>query len=124
MADRTNPSDPNAARGGASGDWNSERDYWRETYRTRPYAEGGREFSEYEPGYRYGYESARRHQGRQWNDVEPELRGGWEGYEHRGDSRSTWDQIKDSVRDAWDRVTGSDDDDSRHHRGDDRVRMR
>jgi hypothetical protein len=90
-------------------DWNRERDYWRSNYASRPYASGGRDFSEYEPGYRYGFESAQQHRGRDWNDVEPELRQGWDRYEGRGENRSTWDQIKDSVRDAWDRVTGDDD---------------
>jgi hypothetical protein len=117
MADRLNPNDPHASHGdrGTHG-WSSERDYWRETYRTRPYAERGGEFSEYEPGYRYGFESGQRHRGRDWQEVEPELRSGWDRYEHRGDNRSTWDQVKDSVRDAWHRVTGSGDSES--HRND------
>jgi hypothetical protein len=103
MADRS---------GGA--DWNQERDYWRETYSSRPYADQNRDFSEYEPGYRYGYESAHRHGQRDWTSAERDLEQGWDSYEHRGGNRSTWEQIKGSVRDAWDRVTGSGSD--THHR--------
>jgi hypothetical protein len=99
----------NTDRGTAAQDWSNEERFWRDNYSSRPYAGQNRDFDEFRPGYRYGYEAAGRHRGRQWNDVEPELRAGWDRYEHRGENRSTWDQIKDSVRDAWDRVTGDDD---------------
>ena len=61
MADRTN-----------STDWDTEDAYWRTSYKTRPYA-GSNDYSYYQPGYRYGYESANRYQGREWSDVEPDL---------------------------------------------------
>jgi hypothetical protein len=99
-------------------DWNTEEHWWRENYSTRPYARDNRSFDELQPGYRYGFDSAQRYRGRDWNEVEPELRAGWDRYEHRGENRSTWDQIKDSVRDAWQRVTGDDDRD-REYRADD-----
>lgn len=89
------------------GDWSTEESYWRQNYRNRPYTDENREFDEYRPGYKYGYESADRMGGRPWHEAEPELRSGWDEYEDRNDS--TWDQIKDSVKDAWDRATGSDD---------------
>ena len=86
--------------------WNDEDTYWRENYGTRPYASsGGRDYSYYQPGYRYGYESASRYQGRNWDDVESDLERDWDRYEYRGNS--TWQSIKDAVRDAWDRVTGN-----------------
>jgi hypothetical protein len=66
--------------GSSAGDWNSERDWWRDNYSSRPYARADRGFDQYEPGYRYGYESANRYRGRNWNDVEPDLRNGWNNY--------------------------------------------
>ena len=33
----------------------------------------------------------------------------WNSYEHRGENNSTWQDIKDAVRDAWDGITGDDD---------------
>ena len=86
-----------------STDWNTEDAYWRNAYRTRPYA-GSNAYSYYQPGYRYGYEAASRYEGRYWSDVEPELRRNWDTYEHRG--QSTWENMKMAIRDAWDRVTG------------------
>jgi len=86
-------------------EWNDEDEYWRGSFRSRPYASGGSpDYEAFRPGYRYGFESARRYQDRNWNDVESDLSRGWSTYEHRGNS--TWEQVKGAVRDAWDRVTG------------------
>lgn len=93
------------SRTGSMLDWKTEEDYWRTNYGNRPYATTNRDFNYWRPGYQYGYESATRYQGRKWNDVEPDLRTGWDKYENRG--QTTWEQIKDAVRDAWDRVTGN-----------------
>src|SRR5262245_32154535 len=86
-------------------EWNDEDTYWRSNFKGRPYASSGnRDYTFYQPGYRYGFDSARRFRDRDWNDVEPELSRNWNSYEHRG--QSTWEQMKEAVRDAWDRVTG------------------
>jgi hypothetical protein len=86
--------------------WDDEDTYWRSNYRNRPYASSAdREYDYYQPGYRYGYESAGRYQNRSWDEVESDLSGNWNTYEHRGNS--TWEQMKDAVRDAWDRMTGN-----------------
>lgn len=103
MADRTNRS------------WRDEDNFWRENYKSRPYTSEERGYDFYAPAYRYGTESATRHQGRDWNEVEPELRTGWDRYEHRGSNKSTWEEIKSAAKDAWDRMTG--DDDSEHRTG-------
>lgn len=101
------------ARTGGRTDWTDERSYWEQNYRSRPYVRSDTEFGAYEPGYRYGFESAQRHRGRDWHEVEPELERDWERYEHGGETRSKWQDIKASVRDAWDRVTGSGEEDRR-----------
>lgn len=84
--------------------WETEDNYWHENFTSRPYALGPDYYDRYRPGYRYGFESARHHLGRPWEEAEPDLQRGWETYEHRGESPSTWDEIKAAVRDAWDRV--------------------
>ena len=84
--------------------WQDEELYWRDNYRTRPYAAITPDYNIWRGAYRYGFEAARQYEGRPWEDIEPELAHGWSAYEHRG--TSTWDQIKAAVRDAWDRVTG------------------
>jgi hypothetical protein len=93
--------------GGTHGDWSTEERYWKDNYQSRPYAASDRGFEHYQPGYRYGFESAHRAGGGSFEESGNDLRSGWDRYEHRGSSRSTWDEIKHSVKDAWDRVTGS-----------------
>ena len=85
--------------------WDAEDLYWRDNFRSRPYVLGD-DYDRYRPAYRYGFESARHHMGREWDDAETDLKSGWDRYEHRGGLQSTWEDIKDAVRDAWDRVTG------------------
>ena len=55
---------------------------------------------EYEPAYHYGEAARARHQGRQWDEMEPQLRGDWESSEP-----GTWDRFKGAIRHAWDRAT-------------------
>ena len=85
--------------------WNDEDNFWRESFSSRPYAVADRGYDFYQPAYRYGFESATKHRGRQWSDVESDLSSGWQTA--RGGSNSTWEDVKDAVRDAWDRVTGA-----------------
>jgi hypothetical protein len=83
-------------------DWTTESGYWRESYKTRPYA-AGHDYAFFEPAYRYGYEAADQYRGRSWNDVQADLERGWENYKLRG--KLAWNEIKDAVRDSWDRAT-------------------
>lgn len=70
-------------------------------------------WNDYESWYRYGYEMAYdpRFEGRQWADVEGDLRTQYpewldrQGYTYDRDE-SAWDRFKNSVKDAWDWVTG------------------
>ena len=87
--------------------WADEDRFWRESFSSRPYVTADLGYDFYEPAYRYGFESATTHRGRDWADVEPDLSRGWETA--RGQSPSTWEQVKDAVRDAWNRVAGGSD---------------
>ena len=79
--------------------------YWRENYQGRAYVEKGRPYEEYQPAYRYGWESRGKYAGRDWDDkLESDLERGWEKAKDK--SRLTWHQAKHATRDAWDRVSG------------------
>jgi len=78
-------------------------DYWRENFKTRPYAQHGRDYAEFEPAYRHGREARGRYAGRRFDEVEPDLRRDWESSNAAG-SGLTWDQARDASRDAWDRA--------------------
>ena len=104
MADLVDPSNP--LRDDWAAAWETEDNFWHENFSSRPYAIGPDYYERFRPAYRYGFESARHHSGRTFDDAESDLKTGWDRYEHRGDNRSAWEEIKDAVRDAWDRVTG------------------
>jgi hypothetical protein len=84
--------------------WETEDNYWFENFTSRPYALGPDYYDRFRPAYRYGFEAAQHHMGRGWEEAEPDLRQGWTSYEHQGQSPTAWEEIKDAVRDAWDRV--------------------
>jgi hypothetical protein len=77
-----------------------EDNYWRGNYQARPYVKKGAAYEDYQPAYRYGWESRVQHDGRNFDDVEPQLRTGW------GDTKSQleWDHARHAVRDAWERI--------------------
>jgi hypothetical protein len=80
-----------------------EREYWSKTFKDRPYYKPGNEYSHYEAAYRLGWESAARqeYEGREFDDVEPELQRNWKGDQGAGDP---WTDARDATRDAWLRV--------------------
>jgi phage tail tape-measure protein len=61
-------------------------------------------YEEYEPAYRYGWESASRpeYRGRKFNEVENDLEKGWD--RAKGATGRAWYDVKDATRDAYDRV--------------------
>lgn len=73
------------------------------TYYQSNLASSGRDYSYYEPSFRYAYDlgTNERYRDMDWNTLEPEARRRWEET-----NPNTWEQIKDSVRHGWERVTG------------------
>ena len=75
--------------------------YWRENYKTRPYAADAT-YDEFAPAYRYGWESRNQYRGRRYDEVENDLERGWD--KARGNSRLGWEKAKMATKDAWHRV--------------------
>jgi hypothetical protein len=88
--------------------WNDEDNWWRNNFSSRPYA-AGRDYEDFRPAYQYGFESGQHHLGRKWDEVESDLKSGWEKFEGRRGAGSTWENMKQAVRDAWHRITGEHD---------------
>jgi hypothetical protein len=91
-------------------DWEQVREGYRRDWEAR-YGRTDRRWEYDEPGYRFGYQAAhdRRFHGRQWNEIEPELRDGYEEWAHRTGSHEeerSWGRAKENVRLAWERETG------------------
>ncbi len=84
-----------------------EGQYWRENHASRPYALAIYGFQEYEPAYRYGWESFSRYNGEEhsFESFENELGRGWDMF--KGSSKLVWLEAKDASRDAWNKVHDS-----------------
>lgn len=77
--------------------------YWRNEYKNRKYYDSAMDYeSDFAPAYRYGWESYSVYGNRPIQDVDADLRSGWD--KSRGKSRLEWDRAQHAVRDAWDRL--------------------
>jgi hypothetical protein len=85
--------------------WSQEDTWWREHFGSQPYAVG-HEYEEFQPAYRYGFESARTHEGHTWHDIEESMRSGWDRFEGKQAGGAAWENVKDAVKDAWNRALG------------------
>ena len=94
-----------AGKGAAEAiDPTAEDAYWRENYKTRPYVTGTTRYDEVAPAYRFGWEARQKHQGKKFEEVEPNLRQDWEKTRTSGATNLTWDKAGAAARDAWNRV--------------------
>lgn len=82
-----------------------EVDYWRENFKTRPYADSGSIFDDYEPAYRYGVDAFSRTPERSFDTAESDLSRDWDTV--RGTSSLDWQRAKHATRDAWKRLSDS-----------------
>jgi len=103
MADVNKRADTGTPAGeNRSVEWGEQDEYWRDNYGARPYTHDDRSYEYYQPAYKYGHESAFLY-ARAWDDeVAHDLARGW--HQARGDSNCTWDEVKDAVRDAYERT--------------------
>jgi uncharacterized protein (TIGR02271 family) len=88
--------------------WEEVVPEFRQSWQTR-YGSQGARWEDFEPAYRYGYEmsSDPRFTGREWMDVESEMRTGYgtwsqgRGFEH---DVNAWERHRDAVREGWERI--------------------
>lgn len=79
--------------------------HFEQNYRTAPYYSAGREWSDYQPAYRYGYDTYGEYRGQRFEDAEDRLERNWN--EAKADSRLAWAEAKDAVRDGWHHIERS-----------------
>jgi len=87
-------------------DMDKDDSYYRTHYSTQ-YANTGDTYDSLAPAYGYGTEARRnpKYQGRNWDDVEPDLRSDWDTRYPSAGGVSTWDKMKSAVRHGWDKMT-------------------
>jgi hypothetical protein len=79
--------------------WSNHDAHWRQAYRGRPeHAE--RDYSDVQPAYRYGYELYNNNRNRPFEDIdEADLRAEWDAR----NGSVPWDDARGAVRDAFTR---------------------
>lgn len=83
---------------------NDDDDLYYRNHWNSVYGAGGESYDAYQPAYSYGSTMAQndKYRGRQWNDVENDLRTDWDT--RYPAEQSTWDKMKSAVRAGWDRM--------------------
>ena len=74
-------------------------EYFESNFRNAPYYSTGRDWSDYQPAYQYGYDTYGQHRGQKFEDVESRLENDWENSRLR--SRLAWNEARAAVRDGW-----------------------
>jgi uncharacterized protein (TIGR02271 family) len=83
----------------ANNDFDTYTADWRQHHGTTFLNRGA--YDDYTPAYRYGYDLStnERYRGRNWADIETDIRSGWETQRP-----GTWERFKDAIRYGWDRM--------------------
>ncbi len=80
----------------------AEEAFWRETFVREPYYVQGTAYEYYAPGFRAGWEGRVRHDGRTFEQAEPELKA---GYLHtKSELDPDWQAVRPAAQAAWNRV--------------------
>jgi len=86
-----------------TGDIAAEDLYWQENYKTRYYVTKDASYDIYGPAYRHGIDAYSKYEGRNFDEIEPQLSKDWE-FKNTGDLALPWDAAKPAVRDAYERL--------------------
>jgi len=88
--------------GNARNDFNMYDKEFR-THFQNTYGSRGVTYDRFQPAYRYGYDLGgdQRFRGRNWNEIERDVRRDWESR-----NQGPWEDFKDAVRHGWNKVTG------------------
>jgi len=80
----------------------AEETFWRETYIREPYFVKGRTYEYYAEGFRAGWEGRVHHDGRSFEEVEPELQSEYNRSKSVLDP--DWEDLRPAAHAAWHRV--------------------
>ncbi len=85
-------------------DMTKEEAYWREQHAKQPYADKNLPFEHYAPAYRTGVEAAKKHAGKQFEQIEDDIALDYE--KNRPGSALPWDRARPATKAAWDKLSG------------------
>ena len=74
-------------------------DHWKNNYQTTSYYNSSRDWNDYEPAYKYGYDTYGQYRGQKFEDVESDLERNWDTT--KANSRLAWTEARGAVKDGW-----------------------
>lgn len=74
-------------------------EHFQREYRNTPYYSTDKDWNDYEPAYKYGYNTYGQYRGQRFEDVEGNLERDWDTT--RGNSRLAWGDARNAVKDGW-----------------------
>jgi hypothetical protein len=80
----------------------AEESYWRDGYERQLFYAKDKPYEYYAPGFRSGWEGWVRHDGRKFEEVEPDLASDYT--RSKTEIQPDWQTVKPAARAAWDRV--------------------
>lgn len=83
-------------------DPSKEDAYWQSQFDKEHYVEPGTSYDDFRSAYRTGYEGYDRYRGRNYDEVENDLKSDWE--RTRGNTTVAWEKAKHAVKAAWHRL--------------------
>ncbi|GAC1299670.1 MAG: hypothetical protein NVSMB23_30620 [Myxococcales bacterium] len=72
--------------------------HWRAAYKDRPYVASGSPYEQYQPAYKFGWESRLMHRDRRWDEVESQLSQRWNA--RRESSTLPGEHAREAAHDA------------------------
>lgn len=79
-----------------------DSDHWQKQFSKEPYFESGRKFEDYEPAYKLGADARQKHDGKRFEQAEPEIKQQWESL--KTNAHIGWEKAKLAARASWDRA--------------------
>lgn len=74
-------------------------EHFQKTYNTTSYYNKERDWNDYEPAYKYGYDQYGSYAGRKFDDVEGDLERSWNSTKANTDL--AWNEARGAVKDGW-----------------------
>lgn len=77
-------------------------DHFKTNYTTSSYYKSDRDWNDYQPAYKYGYDTYGTYRGKSFDTVETDLERDWNS--RRGNSRLAWAEARGAVKDGWNHI--------------------
>jgi hypothetical protein len=84
--------------------WERAEAHWREHHAKQGYADKNLSYEDYAAAYRYAWETASKHAGKKFEEIEDEVALGYE--KARPGDPLPWDTVRPAVKAEWDRLAG------------------